>query len=65
MKRKEYFGQCAYHWGQPVSGLRAVQLTSGKEWYHSQAICANCRKQLLGFFRYAKSLNSPYERIRK
>lgn len=62
-KHKQYYGQCDYHWGSHVSGLRAVQLTpDGKEWQHAIAVCANCRKQLRGHFRYAKNVHVPYLR---
>ena len=51
---KEYSGQCGYHWGKEVGGLRIVQLTADyKEWEAPIAICADCRKHLLGFFKYA------------
>lgn len=66
MKHKEYFGQCGYHWGTHVPGLRAVQLTpdGGKEWQHAIAMCDKCRGHMTGFFRYAKSMNSQYTRVK-
>jgi hypothetical protein len=57
MKHKEYRGQCSYHWGEWVNGLRVVRLTADyKEWQEAQLICAGCRKHLLGFFKYAKEV---------
>jgi hypothetical protein len=61
-KFKEYFGQCSYHWGQSMFGLRAVQLThDGKEWQHAIAVCSSCRNHLKGHFRYAKNIFVPYQ----
>jgi hypothetical protein len=52
-KHKAYFGQCDYHYGKPIYGLRIVQLTpNGKEWQQPIAICKGCRKHLKGSFRY-------------
>lgn len=53
---KEYSGQCGYHWGKPIDGLMIVQLThNGKEWQQPIAVCAKCRKHLIGYFRHSSA----------
>ena len=55
MKHEERHGQCEYHYGEEISGLRLVTLTHNPE--VSQApmwICPKCREQLRGHFEYAE-----------
>ncbi|HUV87997.1 MAG TPA: hypothetical protein VMX79_12910 [bacterium] len=47
-------GQCEYHYGKEVSGLRLVKLAAAPGvWQAPMWICPECRKQLRGCFKYA------------
>lgn len=43
------FGQCGWHYGEPVDNLRLVLVADMRYW-----MCPDCRKHLKGNFSYVK-----------